>query len=42
MCPEMPHLREGERASLKQVWCLLLVLFMAELETVFEINNRCA
>lgn len=28
--------------SLRRVWCLLLVLFMAELKTVFEINDRCA
>lgn len=34
-------LGEMRRVSLKQVWYLLLVLFMAELETVFEINNTC-
>lgn len=28
--------------SLKPVWCLPLVLFMAELEAVSEIKNRCA
>ena len=34
---------QGRREeSLRQVWCLLLVLFMAELKTVFEINDRCA
>lgn len=28
--------------SLKPVWCLPLVLFMAELEAVSDIKNRCA
>ena len=28
--------------SLKQVWCLLFMLFIADPRTVSEINNRCA
>ena len=40
--PECLVSGKARGVSLKQVWCLLLMLFMAELRTVFEINNRHA
>lgn len=39
---ECSGLEKVRGVSLKQVWCLLLALFMAELKIVFKINNRCA